>query len=304
MDKTSQSSDIVKEEYQGPSASVEAAGRGFFEHFVYAAIGLAVGGVFAFLAHKPAASFIHRCRTLGSELKETKVIGDRLTDKLVGKMKNGFGSFLHGVFGDSDLAQLVRETEKIPHPKHTEWLENTATDKERGFGNAFLSHTIGIVPFIGRPFKKMLREFGERSANAITLGGALGAFGYVAGWVKAVVAGSINGNPGKQQFTRAQREIAHLREVNSDLERVNDSLHEKYVAAASQRGVADQPEEKNGDAMSESAPDVGGVGQGAHHASHIAKDAAPSHHAPTPHTHTNHHQGMMAAGPEQEVVHA
>lgn len=47
--------------------------------------------------------------------------------------------------------------------------------------------------------------------------------------------GHKEGNRGKHQFERAQHEIKNLRELNADLERINNDLHKKYIEAATEK---------------------------------------------------------------------
>jgi len=230
---TNDTGDIATEKYAGPSARVEAAGRGFLEHLAFAFSGLAIFGTLAFIFHQPAARLVEKSRALGTRVKNEHYDSSRW-GKAKDSLTNWYGGFLHLVFGDVESAQAIKALSKnTTEVKHADWLNHVAMNREQGFGNAFLSHTIGLIPLAGKPFIGALKEATPRWQTAIAVGGFAGALGYVGGWLKAAVLGATHGNRGKTQLERAQREIHALREKNEDLEKVHENLRKDYVEASS-----------------------------------------------------------------------
>jgi hypothetical protein len=251
---TDTASDIATEKYQGPSARVAAAGQGFLEHFFFAATGLISATALAFIFHKPAAKIVQSARDLGTRLKGWTPPNNGIIGRSSDTLSNWAGSALHVAFGDVEAAESLASLASDPRHNHAEWLANIVHDKRQGFGNMFLSHTVGALPWVGMRFKEALRGLGERSSTAIAFGGAAGVLGYIGGWVKALFQGAKHGNKGKHQFERAQGEIKHLRDENSDLKRINEEIRTKYVEAASSIGRDEQPAAPSADISADAAP--------------------------------------------------
>jgi hypothetical protein len=227
--------DITKEPYQGASKVIEAAGRGTVEHLLYAFSGMIGVGALAYAAHGNAAKIIDAARNTAKNLKSTAV-----GDGFAATTKRGLGSFMSGVFGNPEAAAAIRANSTAMGEQNKELIESLAMNRAQGFGNALLSHTIGLIPTV----RKGMVHADSRLANAITLGGAAGAGGYAFGWSKAVVLGAATGGKGKRQFERAKAEVNDLRERNDDLEKINDKLHADYRAAATRLQQIRAEEEK------------------------------------------------------------
>lgn len=74
------------------------------------------------------------------------------------------------------------------------------------------------------------RGIGEERTAAFLFAGGFGAItGYIASSVWGLVKGSHEGEKGRRQFERAQAEIMNQREINGDLEKINDDLHRRFV---------------------------------------------------------------------------
>ena len=243
--RASSTDDIATEPYKGPSARVAAAGQGFIDHFKYAFAGLFGAGLFAFVLHKPAAAIITKARNLGARLKDWSPEGNGIVSRGGDTLTNWAGGLLHIAFGDVEAAESMASLSTNRNHVHHEWLANVAHDKRQGFGNALLSHTVGLLPWVGKGFKQGLRHTNERLSTAITFGGAAGVVGYVTGWTKALLQGAKHGNAGKTQFESAQSEIKHQREKCGELERSKQELSEKLAAqqntAKEERVVAPEP---------------------------------------------------------------
>lgn len=216
--------DIAEERYDGPTAAIVAAGNGVFEHLKWAGILLGSGVAVAALFPRSVASFLTHSRDLATRLKshESEQFGDIA--------KRSFGKMIHSLVGDTKAFLSAEEIQNLT-AEHKEWLEHTIMNREHGFGHWFTTHTVGIIPKVGRYFKNTLlaasREpVGTESArwtNALTFGGMFGALGYAGGWVWAVFHGTRHGSDGKHQLLRAQQEIKDTRELNALLE-------ERYIA--------------------------------------------------------------------------
>ena len=155
---------------------------------------------------------------------------------IVSSAKRGLGSFIQLLIGEGQGTVHISTT----CARHSEWVQNAVMNKERGFGHFLVSHTLGVMPGMGAKIKSSLRiasnigegTKGERRTNVLTIGGALGAVGYMGGWVMGIINGAKHGNAGKRQFEQAQTEIKHLHESNDDLEKINDRLHAEVVEAS------------------------------------------------------------------------
>lgn len=212
MDKTSHAPerDIANEPYAGPSASVTAIGHGAIEHLYYAVVGLVGAGALAYVFHKPATQIVEGARALGTRLKAWTPEGDRLIDRSRDTLSDWGGWLLHMLFGDPAAAASVRQLSGRASAQHAEWLDEVARGTERGFGHLFFSHTIGRLPYVGKCIRGRLGNASPRMETAIAFGGGAGFFGYIGGWVKALVQGAQHGNPGKEQFECAQATIRQL----------------------------------------------------------------------------------------------
>ena len=243
--------DIAEEKYQGPSAAVEAAGHGSIEHLMFGFAGLFSVGIAAFFLKAPAADTVEGARALARRLEASQApiatLNEGSWNQLkhfalsVGASATRFGGkVIHCVFGNPEAADMLRESTTSINPEAREWVDTMIMNKAQGFGNTLLSHTIGLVPSIRR---KMLHA-DPQLGNAISIGGAAGAAGYIGGWGKAIVLGTAHGNKGKHQFERAKAEIKDLRERNDDLEIINDKLHADYQSAATRLHQIRAEEEK------------------------------------------------------------
>lgn len=295
--------DIATEKYQGPSAAVAAVGKGAIDHWKYAIIGLAGGTLAGAIFHKPAASLVEKCRRWGYQLKAYDSKGAGLVNASKDTLSDWAGGFLHVIFGDAKAAESLDRLAASAEPQHQEWLKSVAHNRQQGAGSYLISHTFGALPLVGKGVRTWLREgVSPRLATAIAFAGPAGAAGFLGGWVRALFHGAAHGNPGKHQFERAQREIKHLREVNEDLEKINDRLHEEVIDEATK--------------IKDSAPDAPKPHDGHHEkASAEHKEHAPHHEAKTEHhthehashahaahsdkphtqTHAHAHQGMLNA---------
>lgn len=222
MDKTRNTNpdrDITREEYRGPSAFVTAMGQGFFDHLKWAGIGLALITPVAYFAPTQAKKFIACCRGVAEKWKATPLPHDaEMFDQVCVRFKRGFGNFTHVLFGEGKNSIQVSSID----PKHKSWLDHAIMNKEHGFGHIFTSHTVGIVPLIGKPFNKWLRNLPEHAANAVTVGGVAGLAGYIGGWGKAFFNGGAHAHEARAQFEDAKQEIRDQREINQ-------ALRKKYI---------------------------------------------------------------------------
>lgn len=281
--KTAPDIDVTDERYKGPPMAIVVAGHGSIEHLLFAFIGLLGAGTVAYFAPESAKLLVDRARVLGKEYKDLPVAAGKWSTKIPMQIKRSFGSLLRGVFGDNEIANELRADANrlreqagalnAEEPASVDWFDSVATDKERGFGNAFLSHTVGMLPVIGKPFRGLLKESNERWANAVSVGGLAGVVGYATGWSKALLLGSVHGNKGRHQFERAKEQIKNLQEDNADLNKINDDLHARYVRAATR---ADSLEDAQGNAAPSNKPFASEVhlGQSEHHGK-----LAQQHHA-------------------------
>jgi hypothetical protein len=211
--------DIAREEYKGPNAFVVAMGQGVFEHLKWALFGLGGLGIVALLLPEQAKAFNAASRQFAQKLKLCGLPEDAgFFPLLVHRFKKGCGGLLHAIVGEGKGAVTVQSVD----PKHDQWLSYVILDKERGFGQWFLSHTAGLIPFVGKEIKKLLAGASDKCANALTVGGVAGLIGYAGGWIKAIVTGGAHAHSARNQFDRIQQEVIDQRAVT-------EALSEKYI---------------------------------------------------------------------------
>jgi hypothetical protein len=126
------------------------------------------------------------------------------------------------------------------------------------------------------------KSIGEAKTSAALFAGGIGAVvGWVGSTIWGILKGSHEGNAGKRQFERAKTEIKHLREVNDDLEKINDKLHAEIVENATKfKDLAAQQEQES----LRVAPD---------HTPMVTGQASAD--APSAHIQAAQHQGMLQA---------
>lgn len=276
--------DIASEKYAGPSARVAAAGQGFIDHFKYAFTGLVGASILGFIFHKPGAELIKKCQNAGTWLKEYESNGNRLYDWGKDNLTTWAGRALHVIFGDPEAAVSLRQLQgHATKAVDADRLKYIAMSKEQGFGNWFLSHTLGAFPYVGKRFNAALYEATDRYKTAVAIGGVAGASGYVGGWLQALVKGSKHGNAGKHQFERAQAEIKDLRERNAELGREKE------------RAPEDMPHGKT-EHHEKSAPSHHSETSHGHHANSHAHTEHAQHDKPHHNKlHSVEHQGGLAS---------
>ena len=288
--------DVTDETYEGPSAHISALGNGVVKHLKWAGIGILLGGLYAAVDSTRAGKFIEGARKIGSKLK-IEPVNPNMVTKAWHEVKYAAGSVLHFAFGDDEMSQMLRDTAlKANSVKVADWFNDLAMTQKQGFGNWFISHVPGSIPFIGKGIKKFLHAATEtvaieggqtvttiknpRFTNALTFGGAVGLGGYISGWLVALVTGVQHGNRGKRQFQRAQEQINDLKNSNADLNKINEDLHQKYVKASTR---LDSIQAAQDAALAEQAP---------------ASEPAALHQASTPTSDVqlsaNEHQGKLA----------
>ncbi|MES2985409.1 MAG: hypothetical protein V4735_09505 [Pseudomonadota bacterium] len=130
-----------------------------------------------------------------------------------------------------------------------QWAEKLSRSptEHNGFITQGFAHTVGFVSrgaehLAEKVFgwgKKLLgtrlesRSIGEEKTAAALFAGGFGAvFGYIGSTFWGIAKGHKEGDKGKRQFERAKTEIRTLRAINTDLEKINDTLRSKYVEAA------------------------------------------------------------------------
>ncbi len=148
------------------------------------------------------------------------------------------------------------------------------------------------------------KTLGEEKTAAFLFSGGFGAiFGYAGSSIWGILKGAHEGDRGKRQFERAQEEIKHLREVNEDLEKINDRMHQEVVDEATKfkDAAPDQQEQKAHAAHTSHTPE-----HKAHAAQHEAKKehASAAHHADKPHTqtHAHAHEGTVGHHAHEPAV--
>ena len=193
------SRDIVEEEYKGPSAVAAAAGEGYIAHFVYAALGLTVGGLITYVFHKQAASVVNNLRTHFNKGAETGSFLVRWPSK-----------FAIGILGHGKDAALSPETFAKFEQEH-----------RYGFGQWLINHVPGVKHLI-----KTADD--DRMSTAITSGGILAAFGFFVMPLILGFRGARKGAEGRHQFERAKDAIIDLRAQNDQLRQHNDALRAQY----------------------------------------------------------------------------
>jgi hypothetical protein len=144
-------------------------------------------------------------------------------------------------------------------------FENFAT-KHMDNGSFLLRWPAKVAAFIPNMAKKLTESMPgakrmlenprvlERTSSVVFATGIGVAAGWVLSTVWGIFKGHQHGNKGKHQFERAQGEIKHLRDENSDLKRINEEIRTKYVEAASSIGRDEQPAAPSTDISAASAP--------------------------------------------------
>ncbi len=212
--------DITQEEYKGPSAFVTAMGQGFFDHLKGAFFGLVISLPIAYFAHKSTKELLEAIRGSAQKLSAYCAPQDaKWFEFPIPRLKRWCGDTVYGLFGEGK-GSIAHVTEI--DPKHREWFEHVKMDKEHGFTHIFLSHSVGILPIVGKPFKRVLNSASERCADAFTISGIAALAGYIGGWVKAGINGGANAHAGRTQFEAAKDEIRDQRALN-------EALREKYI---------------------------------------------------------------------------
>jgi hypothetical protein len=138
-----------------------------------------------------------------------------------------------------------------------------------------------------------------------------GGIGAVSGWIGSTIWGGLKGghegNVGKRQFNRAKAEIKDLRERNDDLEKINDELHAKYVAAATQKDeAAQQPavSEKPADTLPSAAPHITSSPFETEAKNLQLHHETPEHSIHTQDAHAEHHGKIHAHAQRDHAAHA
>jgi len=279
--------DIATEKYRGPGIGITSAGYMYVSHLI-----AMIGGFLGFTA---LGMLMHqRTNAIKSWAENLTKAG-----KEIGVIKRGFAWIVGGV---SNIA---------------EGLSEKLFGSIKGFANSSLGKSL-----IGdRLNGKSIGE--ERVAAGLFAGGFGAVLGYAGSTVWGVLKGHKHGNKGKRQFERAQEEIKHLREVNDDLEQINDRLHAeirktatKYNDAAEAKAPEmGKPHEKK--PVTEPLPDAAAThthaAHTAHHESlanhgehHHAANHGEHHHTAAPHAHAlasgREHHGTFAAKAHEPVV--
>ncbi|OYW14402.1 MAG: hypothetical protein B7X02_00105 [Rhodospirillales bacterium 12-54-5] len=273
--------DIVDEAYRGPPPSVVVLGTGAIKHLKWALIGLLGGFAGAFVFHDFSARTIHTFRERAEILSERANSGKFFHD-LGARLQRGVGATLFALFGEGKHIESIQVVPQ--NPRHIDWVNTTLTNKQHGFGYWFPSHTLGLLPLIGKPVKNFLVKMGngqhERVSDAITLGGITGALGYVSGWAMALFKGVHEGNAYKDQYDRFRAALIDARSKNQS--QSTTSIPLESVAAISSEHTSDisvkkppQPERLTPLEMAPVAADTGVQ----HSQAKSTIDAASIHHA-------------------------
>ncbi|MDX2095147.1 MAG: hypothetical protein SFW64_04330 [Alphaproteobacteria bacterium] len=129
--------------------------------------------------------------------------------------------------------------------------------------------------------------------QAITFAGGLGAATAFAGsTVWGLLKGGHESASGRHQFERAQSEIRYLREMNGDLERINDGLREKYVKAAT--SLPGHSEAEGDVAVAPEGEPAARTHAEKPTSAIAAQDGHAAHHHGKVHTHAQHEQTAHA----------
>jgi hypothetical protein len=129
----------------------------------------------------------------------------------------------------------------------------------------------------------------EEKNTAVVFAAGIGAFsGWLASTVWGIAKGGHQSNQGKQQHNQLVAALKNERERNDDLEKINDELHAKYVAAATQKEEASEQS-----AASEKLADTNEAPH-QHAAAEAEADVAPTHHHHETPEHSIHTQGAHA----------
>lgn len=265
-------SDILKERYKGTSSGVAIAGYAYLSHLGSMIAGLIVGGVAAYFAHRQVNGAVDKIRSWS-------------------KSDKGFLNVLNrSIFGHTHPTEL----DALKNLK-VDGISSTVTQKldeliQRDKGGFFQNRAAGFVKFVSKK-EKVATFFDNLQPEKLSAGFMGGGFGVVFGWVAstawAFFKGGHEGSAGKKQFKRAQAEIEELRDMNDDLNQINDELHAKYREASTQfRNEAVETGK-----LRVSADDV----TAARHETAASDATKPP---TTLKSESASHQGMLAAAPE------
>jgi hypothetical protein len=300
--QTDRKPDVAEDSYKGPGPFVTSAGYVYITHWAGAVLGAFSLGVLAAVSHTHVNRWVERFREGAQRW-------------------GGFGQrtvgFLFGVKpGTHSLNEVLSKTGSISTTSQKKLKELVAREENGMFHNMALGITneISKVTSAFSKEKKAENFLANQNDDAVTAGFIGGGIGALGGWLGSTIWGIAKGghqsNQGKKQHNQLVAALKNERERNDDLEKINDELHAKYVAASSQKEEASEQaaaSEKLADAKE--APHQ-------HAAAEAEADDAPTqqHHHETPehsiHTHAEHdahaeHHGKIHAhAPHEHAAHA
>lgn len=210
--------DITDESYKGPSRVVAAAGEGSISHFVLGGVGLIIGFLITYVAHKPVGNFIANTRASALKMVEGAAAKGQTHwwgETLLGLFGHGEGTFTGLVKANkNNIPGWRRELAAVELKKmETGWLYNVSDGFRKWPG-----------------IKQLLSLFGnteqalKRVNTSIIGGGIMGAFGFFIAPIAFWITGVKHANEGKHQFERAKDEIHTLRGQYNE-------LRKKYIEA-------------------------------------------------------------------------